>query len=112
MGSIDTSPRDVKAIVVRYKTIGLLGGVFLGAVVGIMVAGPNFREWTEIRSLSTILGSIAVGGLIGYIAGEIAVASQASGCGPGIAGGAGGGGGGSGVDCESGGDGGGGGGDS
>src|SRR5258706_1893801 len=108
MGSIETSPRDVNAIVNRYKSIGLFGGLFLGAVVGIMVAGPHFHEWSAARSMLTIFGSLALGGLIGYVAGEIAVASLASGPGSGFAGGDGGGGGGSGV---GGGDGGGGGGD-
>jgi len=80
-----------------------------------MIAGPNFREWSWMRSLVTIVGSLGVGALLGYIAGEIAVA--------GLAGGPGGGGGVAssgtehsssvnGLDASGGGDGGGGGGDS
>ena len=97
MNSVETSPRDVKAIVDRYKTIGLLGGLFLGGVTGVMVAGPNFPEWSGARSLLTIFGSVGLGGLIGYFAGEIAAASLVSGAGSGSGsgtGGAGGGGGG------------------
>jgi hypothetical protein len=89
MSSIDTSPRDVKAIADRYKSIALFGGIFLGGVVGVMVVGPNFREWTGMRSLLTIVGSVGLGGLAGYLAGEIAVATLASGGGPGLGGGAG-----------------------
>jgi len=87
MGSIETSPRDVNAIVNRYKSIGLFGGFFLGGIVGIMVAGPRFHEWSAVRSMLTIFGSLALGSLIGYVAGEIAVASLASGPGSGLAGG-------------------------
>jgi hypothetical protein len=89
MSSVDTSPRDVKAIIERYRAIGLYGGIFLGAVVGVMVVGPNLSEWSGSRSLLTIFGSIALGALVGYIAGEIAVASITSGSGPGLGGGSG-----------------------
>ena len=87
MSDVDTSARDATAVIVRYKKIGLFGGLFLGAVVGIMVAGPKFGEWSSARSMLTILGSTGVGALIGYIAGEIATVSLASGTGPGIGGG-------------------------
>ena len=92
MDRIESSPHDASAIVNRYKSIGLFGGLFLGGVIGIMVAGPRFDEWSAARSALTILGSFVLGGLLGYIAGEIAVTSFASGPGSGIAGSADGGG--------------------
>lgn len=84
MSSVDTSPRDVKAIVARYKAMGLIGGLFLGAVAGVMIAGPNFREWSGMRSLVTIAGSLGIGAIAGYFAGELAVGGHASGSGAGI----------------------------
>lgn len=83
--SIDTSPRDVSAIEARYRAIGLFGGLFIGAMVGVMVAGPNFREWSGLRSLATILGAFGVGGVLGYIAGEIAISNLTAGPAPGVA---------------------------
>ena len=84
MSSIDTSPRDVSSIIERYRTIGVVGGLFLGAIVGVMVAGPNFREWSWVRSLTTIGGSTIVGVVAGYIASEIAVGGLAGGPGHGL----------------------------
>jgi hypothetical protein len=79
MNGVDTSPRDMKAIIARYREIGLIGGLAFGGVVGVMVAGPNFREWSWLRSVVTIAGSVGIGGLLGYIAGEIAVAGLGAG---------------------------------
>ena len=73
IASNETSSRDANAIVNRYKLIGLFGGLFLGGIVGIMVAGPHFHDWPAAQS-----------GLIGYVAGEIALGSQASGPGSGL----------------------------
>jgi hypothetical protein len=89
MSNVDSSPRDVNAIITRYKSIGFFGGLFLGGVVGVVAAGPHFAEWSGFRSVVTILGGFGVGGLIGYIAGEIAIGSQASGAFSGIGGGGG-----------------------
>jgi uncharacterized membrane protein YeaQ/YmgE (transglycosylase-associated protein family) len=87
MESINTSPRDVSAIIKRYRSNGLFGGLFFGVLVGIVVAGPHFHEWSAERSMLTIIGSLIVGGLVGYLAGEIAIASLSSGPGSGLAGG-------------------------
>ena len=88
--NLDTAPRDVSAVIARYKSIGFFGGLFLGAIVGVMVTGPNFGEWSWVRSLVTIAGSTAVGGLAGYIAGEVAVGGLAAGPGSGVSSGSGG----------------------
>ena len=111
MGSTETSPRDVNAIIERYKSIGLFGGLFLGGVIGVIVAGPRFHEWSAARSTLTILGSLLLGAFLGYVAAEIAVGSLLSGPGSGIAGGSDGGGGDGHSGGDGGGDGGGGGGD-
>lgn len=84
IASNETSSRDANAIVNRYKLIGLFGGLFLGGIVGIMVAGPHFHDWPAAQSILTIVGALALGGLIGYVAGEIALGSQASGPGSGL----------------------------
>jgi hypothetical protein len=89
MDGFETSTRDPSAIVDRYRAIGLYGGLFFGGIVGIVVAGPHFQEWSSARSLLTIAGSLAVGGLVGYLAGEIAIASHVSGSGSGFRRGAG-----------------------
>ena len=80
--------RDASAIVSRYRLIGLCGGLFFGGIVGIASAGPHFHDWSTVRSMLTIVGALALGGLIGYVAGEIAIASLASGPGSGFPGGA------------------------
>ncbi|QJR09494.1 hypothetical protein DSM104443_00538 [Usitatibacter rugosus] len=82
MSSTDTTPREASAIVERYRSIGLVGGLFVGGLAAAMIGGPHFSDWSMTRSLVTLLGSVGLGGLIGYIAAEIAIGSQASG--PGI----------------------------
>ena len=89
MSGVETTRRDVQAIVERYRAIGLYGGLFVGAVIGVLVAGPHFREWSSARSLLTIAGSAGLATFIGYFAAEIAVASLASGGAADISGGAG-----------------------
>src|SRR5690348_17065948 len=84
MSSVDTSPRDVKAIIARYKAIGLFGGLFLGAMVGVMIIGPNMRDWSWARSLATFLGAAILGGIAGYFAGELALGGSSAGPGSGV----------------------------
>ena len=83
MSSVDTSPRDVNAVIARYKAIGLFGGLFLGAIVGVMIIGPNLRDWWWARSLATFLGAASLGSIAGYFAGELALGG--AGAGPGSA---------------------------
>ena len=85
MTDVDTSHRATE-VVRKYRSIGLIGGFGLGALAGVMVAGPHFSEWALGRTAMTIGGATFLGGLIGYIAAEIAIAREASGCGPGIGG--------------------------
>lgn len=84
------------------------GGTLLPAF-GVIVAGPHYNEWPDVRPMLTVVGSLFLGGVVGYPGGEMAVASIASGPGPGSAEGSDGGAGGGGE--SGGGDGGGGGGD-
>lgn len=50
-----------------YATYGMLGGLFLGLIVGVVVSGPHFSEWPALRSLSVIFGSGIAGSFLGYI---------------------------------------------
>ena len=55
-----------KDIVRRYRGYGLFGGVTVGAVVGVLVSGPNFTEWGAAQSLAVIGGFTVTSALIGY----------------------------------------------
>ena len=50
------------------ENYGSIFGLLLGAVAGVMVAGPNFQVWTPLESILTILGGGITLGLIGHFA--------------------------------------------
>ena len=52
----------------RYRSYGLWGGLILGIVAGIIVGGPQFREWENpLRVWGTLLASCAaVGAIVGF----------------------------------------------
>jgi hypothetical protein len=58
------APRD---IVRRYRSYGLFGGAAVGAVVGVLVSGPNFHDWAAAQSLAVIAGFAVGSALIGYL---------------------------------------------
>lgn len=66
-------------VVRRWRSIGICGGVLLGASVGIAVAGPHFQEWSVTKSLLSILSATGFGGLIGFVSGAIISANVISG---------------------------------
>lgn len=76
------SKRRAAAVVERYRSIGLLGGLLVGGVAGVMIAGPNLREWSFLKSAVTVLGCFSLGGLLGYGAAALVIGTEAS---PGIA---------------------------
>lgn len=81
--SIATSPRDVKAILDRYQTIGFFGGAFFGALIGVVIAGPTFHEWPWLRSVVTIVGTASLFAVAGYFGGALAVGGVIAGPGSG-----------------------------
>ncbi|WP_141514147.1 hypothetical protein [Ramlibacter sp. WS9] len=60
------STQSSKDILRRYRSYGLFGGAAVGAVVGVLVSGPNFREWAATQSLAVIAGFMVGIALIGY----------------------------------------------
>jgi hypothetical protein len=75
-GSLDRS----EAVLRRYRAIGLWGGLFLGAVAGVIVTGQRWVEWTPLRSSWVVLASTILGAVIGYFA--LSVAAGMHGAGP------------------------------
>jgi hypothetical protein len=57
------APKD---IVRRYRSRGLFGGAAVGAVVGLLVSGPNFHEWAAAQSLAVIVAFAVGSAAIGY----------------------------------------------
>lgn len=53
-------------IVRRYRSCGFFGGAAVGAVIGVLVSGPNFHEWAAAQSLAVIAGFTVTLSLIGY----------------------------------------------
>jgi len=93
--------RDTQAgpVVRRYETYGLVGGLAIGALLGVLYSGPNFHAWPAAISLLIVFGSAAIGGVVGFLAIWIGAGSTGRGFGPGgnsVADGDGGGGGGDG----------------
>ena len=64
-------------VVHSYASYGLLGGLLLGLLIGLFISGPNFAEWSALRSVLIIFGSGFVGGLLGYVLPSFAVGSVA-----------------------------------
>jgi hypothetical protein len=60
------STHVAKDIVRRYRRYGLFGGAAVGALVGVLVSGPNFHEWATAQSLAVIAGCATGSALIGY----------------------------------------------
>jgi hypothetical protein len=50
------------------ENYGSIFGFFLGAIAGVLLAGPNFQVWTPLESILTILGGGITLGLIGHFA--------------------------------------------
>ena len=70
-------------VVYSYASYGLLGGLLLGLLIGLFISGPNFAEWSALRSVFVIFCSGFVGGLLGYVLPSLAVGSIAGGAGAG-----------------------------
>jgi hypothetical protein len=62
-----------------FKNNGFVYGLPVGALVGVLIAGPHFYEWSAWKSLATILGCCAGTGILGYFAIALAYGSEATG---------------------------------
>lgn len=51
----------------KYGGYGLFGGVALGLLVGILISGPHFDEWSASASLAIVLACAAGGALMGWL---------------------------------------------
>ena len=75
-----------QAVLRRFESHGFWIGLGLGAVVGVLVSGPNFHEWAA-QTISLVMLTCTVGGgVVGYFAGTVAAASLAQGPGGGTGG--------------------------
>jgi hypothetical protein len=92
-------------VVRNYERYGLLWGLAFGLLVGVLLSGPHFYEWSAGFSLAVIFGSVVISAGIGWLAAFLAVGSVAGGnaWGAGFYGGADGSGDGGSSDCGSGG---------
>lgn len=64
------SPLDSTShrVVSTYENNGLLYGTLLGALVGVLIAGPHFSDWAIQKILAAIAVSSAVIGVTGHFA--------------------------------------------
>jgi hypothetical protein len=63
----------------RYEGYGLLGGLAIGLLIGVLIAGPHFFEWPVGESLVAVFGSAALCAGIGWLALGIEVGTLARG---------------------------------
>ena len=75
-----------QSVLRRFESHGLWIGLGLGLLTGVLVSGPNFREWAAQTSFWVTFACTLGGGVIGYFAGTIAAASLAQGPGGGFGG--------------------------
>lgn len=66
-----------------FENNGFWYGMALGALVGVLAAGPHFNEWSFLTCMGTILGSGIGAGIVGYFAIGIFCAEAAAGFGVG-----------------------------
>lgn len=62
-----------------FENNGFLYGLGLGGVVGVIAAGPHFREWPLFATFGVIAGCCIGLGILGYFAIAIAHGSVAGG---------------------------------
>jgi hypothetical protein len=62
-----------------FENYGSIFGFLLGAIAGVLLAGPNFQVWTPFESFLTILGGGVVVGVIGHIALAMSLGAVAAG---------------------------------
>lgn len=70
------------AVVPTFENNGLLYGALLGALVGVVIAGPHFNDWSIQKILASVAVLSAVIGAAGHLAVWIAYAAIAAGPGP------------------------------
>lgn len=68
MGAYVSSKTSAQLVVRKYQGYGLFAGASLGIVIGILLSGPHFFEWSAGESLEVILGCAAIGAWVGWIA--------------------------------------------
>ncbi len=74
-------PTDNVTHPATYENNGLLYGAFLGALVGVLIAGPHFADWSIEKILAAIAASSAVLGMTGYFVMSIIFAGLSEGLG-------------------------------
>ena len=57
----------VRAAQTTSRSTGLVAGLGLGLAVGVLIAGPHFRDWSALTSVALILACAGLGALVGYL---------------------------------------------
>ena len=54
-------------ILKKYRQRGVVAGGGLGLLIGVLVSGPHFYEWSLISIVAVVFGSAAAGAAIGWL---------------------------------------------
>jgi hypothetical protein len=81
MRHLPTRDENGKPDLDAFANNGLLYGLPLGALAGVLMAGPHFSEWSPLKIFGMILGCGACAGILGYVAIAMAYGSAAAGFG-------------------------------
>ena len=68
----------------RFEGYGFWIGLGLGALIGFLISGPNFHDWTVGKTIGVIVAFTIGGAVAGYFAGPSAIASETRGQGLGV----------------------------
>jgi hypothetical protein len=63
----------------KYEGLGFVYGGAIGAVIGVLVAGPHFHEWAPGIVAAVVCGAPVAGALLGWFATTIAAGGTARG---------------------------------
>lgn len=64
--SIHQSRSAGPGVPTKYRRRGGVGGLGLGLLVGVLVSGPHFYEWSPTLTAAVIFGGASVGAAIGW----------------------------------------------
>jgi hypothetical protein len=68
-----------RRVLTRYEGYGLVAGFAAGLLLGVLLSGPHFKEWSALQSFLVVAGGAALGSLTGFLAVWIVMGSLAGG---------------------------------
>jgi flagellar motor component MotA len=57
-----------RRVLAKYEGYGLLGGFVAGLIVGVLLSGQHFKEWSALELFLVVGGGAAAGALGGFLA--------------------------------------------